>query len=48
MDYLMVLIISLVCWAVSSDGESRNSTVDTIIFGLSSVALVFLRLFNVL
>ena len=35
-------------WIVSSSGESRNSTVNTVIFGVSVVALVFLRLFKVL
>lgn len=46
--YSMMLLLGVFCWIASSSGESRNSTVNTIIFGVSVVALAFLRLFKVL
>ena len=46
--YSIMLLLGVFCWIVSSSGESRNSTVNTAIFGVSVVALVFLRLFKVL
>lgn len=46
--YSIILILGTLCWIASSSGESRNSTVNTVIFGLSVVALLFLRLFKVI
>lgn len=47
-EYLVLLIAFWFLWIVESANDSRNSTVNTAIFGVSVVALVFLRLFKVL
>ncbi|MEK3680015.1 hypothetical protein [Lactobacillus crispatus] len=47
-DYGIIFIAVAILWTISSCGESRNSTVNTVILGISAMALIFLRIFKVI
>ncbi len=47
-DYSVILLSGIVFWIVASCGDSRNSTVNTVIFGVSTVLMIFLRLLKVI